>query len=648
MSEEYHRGANPESLTRSRGLAAQLGYAERRKPTFPCKQGGKEPLTPRGFKEATTDRSRITAWRNCWPLANIGMPTGGRSGVFVLDVDRPEALGELETEIGPLPATLSARTPRGGLHLYFRHVEGLTNSPGGLPPGIDVRGEGGYVLVPPSSGYRWEGRSPLADAPLRLLELLRERSSPPRRGSATPRGGDRGGDPQTHCPGPVDANLDGPTIPEGRRNTELVSIAGRLHDGTRTEEDLAAEVAAIRDARCEDPGTFTDTEIRAIVHWIASKEPCRTGRPIGVEERVRAIEAAFWERWGEYFRGLGGQSDRDLLRAALEGGARWGRLSDTGEVEFDMSAQEMALAAGLSRPTVIKAARRLEDLGLLRRDSRNRGKATNAGRWVLLTPPTPQTFTTRTKGEFSRKEERIGGVVKSRGTPRVVGLRTPTFRHFSAVGKGRGGVLLALEAFGPLPAEELAEELGIARADDLRRRYLDPLVEEGRVELHGGRYALPGDHSERCEEAKNRAYGRVIRRKVRTTSAEGLPVTEVREYDDVRSERRREEDSRRAYAEQRRDFYERLGVPLEDPSGVNEVAGGRRPSPGGPPRDRRTWIGDAIAGLFADRPEFKARRVGQITCELRDYLEPDYPRGPDGYPKDDEVEEILDGEVHAA
>ena len=119
---------------------------------FPCE--GKRPLTEHGFKDATTDPRRIHMWWSRWPQANIGMPTGERSGVFVLDVDDLGALAELEAQIGKLPATWTVRTPSGGLHLYFQHVEGVTNSPGGLPNGIDVRGQGGYVLVPPSSGYR--------------------------------------------------------------------------------------------------------------------------------------------------------------------------------------------------------------------------------------------------------------------------------------------------------------------------------------------------------------------------------------------------------------------------------------------------------------------------------------------------------------
>src|SRR4051794_4057803 len=85
--------------------------ASRGKPVFPCKPD-KSPYTARGFKDATTNPSRVHALFSRHPDALIGMPTGSRSGVFVVDVDRLEALGELEQE---LPETLTIRTPSGGL-----------------------------------------------------------------------------------------------------------------------------------------------------------------------------------------------------------------------------------------------------------------------------------------------------------------------------------------------------------------------------------------------------------------------------------------------------------------------------------------------------------------------------------------------------
>jgi hypothetical protein len=521
-------------------LKAQLGYADRGKPTFPCE--GKRPLTKHGFKDASTDPRRITAWRHRRPHANIGMPTGERSGVFVLDVDRSEALEDLEREHGKLPETLTAETPSGGCHLYLRHVEGITNSPGGLPAGIDVRGEGGYVLVPPSAGYSWENRAEIAEAPEWLVELVTERSPEAR--------------PERQETRPVAA---GEVISEGRRNTTLTSICGRLHDGSRSEAELTAELLAIRDTRCENPDTFTDTEVVAIARWTYRKEPCKAEKPPEVEQLVRELEQAFWGMWGEDFKGLGGQSDRDLLRVCLECAERWGRHNDAGEIEFDRSEQEMALEAGISRPTVRSAAERLGEKIGLRRDTRNREKASHAGTWILPSPA--QVLPTHTNASLSPVERDVDAVVKSCAAFRVVGLETPCFRHFGPVGKGRGGVLLALEAFGPMGAERLAQVLGVARPRDLRRRYLDPLVEDGRIELRGGVYGLPDDHVDRCEEARSRRYSTVRRRRVRSYSPEeGRYVTTVVEVGSERSERERDDASRRSYADQRELFLCRLAL----------------------------------------------------------------------------------------
>jgi hypothetical protein len=61
------------------------------------------------------------------------------------------------------------------------------------------------------------------------------------------------------------------------------------------------------------------------------------------------------------------------------------------------------------------------------------------------------------------------------------------------------------------------------------------------------------------------------------------------------------------------------------------------------PVRRQGAIGDALARLFRDHPEYRGRRIGQITCRLVEFLPQYFPRGPDGVPKDSEVEEILDG-----
>jgi len=164
-----------------------LRYAERGWPIFPlwprqgdkcacgdpgCKNQGKHPighLAPNGFKNATTDEKTITRWWQEYPDAGIGMPTGAASGIDVLDIDfkngkdGTSALDSLSRKLGALPKTRSALTPSGGEHFYFRHAKDIRCSTDKLGVGLDVRGDGGFVVLPPSHElYEWivndEGR----------------------------------------------------------------------------------------------------------------------------------------------------------------------------------------------------------------------------------------------------------------------------------------------------------------------------------------------------------------------------------------------------------------------------------------------------------------------------------------------------------
>jgi putative DNA primase/helicase len=135
-----------------------------------CSRAAKHPigfLAPQGLRDATTDPDQIREWWGQCPAANIGMPTGAWSGVVVLDVD-PEKGGfqsllALVRRYGILPQTRVVHTGSGGLHFYFAHRGIHTrNSAGKLGPGLDLRGDGGYVLLPPSvhatsRAYAWQG-----------------------------------------------------------------------------------------------------------------------------------------------------------------------------------------------------------------------------------------------------------------------------------------------------------------------------------------------------------------------------------------------------------------------------------------------------------------------------------------------------------
>ncbi len=132
----------------------------------------------------------IRAWWRRWPDANVGIRTGSVSSLVVVDVDPGhgglDTVRRLHAE-GPLPEGLRVRTGSGGWHLYFAHPGGvICNSAGtALGPGVDVRGDGGYVIAPPSrhrSGgrYLWQGRWTLPELPPHLLERVR----PPERPAA--------------------------------------------------------------------------------------------------------------------------------------------------------------------------------------------------------------------------------------------------------------------------------------------------------------------------------------------------------------------------------------------------------------------------------------------------------------------------------
>ena len=214
-------------------LAAALDYARRDWRVLPvrgvshgqcscgdenCSSPGKHPHTLHGVKDATTDEAVIRSSWGRWPDANVGIATGQESGVIVVDLDGPvgeQALAEL---LGELPVTPTAITGK-GRHLFFACPDADVGNRVRLLPGVDIRGEGGYVVVPPSihhSGrrYRWDtepGRGadvPLAPLPEPLLSTI-----------SGPHGG-----------GVTDHFLDriAGVVEEGQRNNTLAQYAGFL------------------------------------------------------------------------------------------------------------------------------------------------------------------------------------------------------------------------------------------------------------------------------------------------------------------------------------------------------------------------------------------------------------------------------------
>jgi len=151
---------------------------------FPCKPNRKRPLTPRGYKDASSDVGVIETWWSNHPDANIGLCTGKDANLIVVDIDVKsnaggmESLQKLEAEFGKLD-TLVATTPSGGLHYYFAFPQEAKTIKCmvALRKGIDIRADGGYVVAPGSSIddklYEFEDiDKEIVELPLWLLELL--------------------------------------------------------------------------------------------------------------------------------------------------------------------------------------------------------------------------------------------------------------------------------------------------------------------------------------------------------------------------------------------------------------------------------------------------------------------------------------------
>jgi hypothetical protein len=139
---------------------------------------------------ASNDPAQVRRDFAHWAGARIGIPTGIVNGFIVIEVDTIEGHGvdgatslqKLEAKYGALPVTRQAISPSGSVHRYFRHPGNIKirNSAGELGEGIDVRGDGGMVITPPSvnpdgRAYTWLNREPLAPMPGWLVELTREK-----------------------------------------------------------------------------------------------------------------------------------------------------------------------------------------------------------------------------------------------------------------------------------------------------------------------------------------------------------------------------------------------------------------------------------------------------------------------------------------
>jgi hypothetical protein len=248
---------------RPTGMAdSARAYAARAWSVIPMQPRGKRPLVPwREFQRRIAVADEIAHWFSRWPDANVGIVTGQISGIVVVDVDPRHggrsSLAEVESRDGSLQATAEVTTGGGGRHLYFAHPGVTTANRVGMLPGIDLRGDGGCVVAPPSvhpSGrrYAWvAGRGPgeVALAPL------------PRHFG----GGDTTLHPRGQPPGHW-RRLVREHIVEGARNNTLASLCGHLLSRGVDSNVVAELMLAWNRSHCRPP--LPDAEVLRVVESI--------------------------------------------------------------------------------------------------------------------------------------------------------------------------------------------------------------------------------------------------------------------------------------------------------------------------------------------------------------------------------------------
>ena len=267
-------------------LRAALAYASLGWPVFPVKAGLKVPRIEGWPEAATTEPATIAAWWKQHPNDNIGILTGRRSGVGVVDID-PRHGGDyfdftLENDAEDCPLV---KTPSGGYHLYFSlppEGEFPKRPAGPLGPGIDFQGERAFVVAPPSiirrkdgreAQYGWDARPALPGhdggitpppLPVAVIAKLREK-------------------PEAQAGAPPLAE----TIPTGQRNSTMASLAGTMRRRGAGEAAILATLQVENDSRCVPP--LAAEELLTIARSVARYQPAPGNGSGGEETRLQLV-----------------------------------------------------------------------------------------------------------------------------------------------------------------------------------------------------------------------------------------------------------------------------------------------------------------------------------------------------------------------
>ena len=212
------------------------------------------------YQSRKVTESEVRSWWTKWPNANIAVITGNVSGIVVVDVDSSEGLHNIEPYLNG--STLTCQTGGGGKHLYFSHPGNGKVLPNavGLLPGVDLRADGGYVVVPPSvhqsrKYYRWtDPNIKPSSIPKGLLKIIEEKGTKSKL---------------------TEADWESDII-KGKRDEELTRRAGRLLQIDVPPEEALVMLKAVNKEHCKPP--LTEEQVEKIVKSIAGREQAKRDR----------------------------------------------------------------------------------------------------------------------------------------------------------------------------------------------------------------------------------------------------------------------------------------------------------------------------------------------------------------------------------
>lgn len=391
--------------TPATALDYALTYARRGWRVVPCAPGGKVPVLSAWQREGTTDEARITHWWTQAPDNSISIVTGAESRLWVLDVDGDshgvngaDTLAALEATHGPLPDTIVHLTGGGGVHYLFAWpTDGRTvrnSASGALGEGLDVRGQGGQIVAPPSvhatgARYEIEASSPSvpAQAPEWLLELVCERPqvAPGNMPANIPAAGDRPGDMfaaahtwdeiltadgwvlhhtdadgEQHWTRPGKERREGTSATIGYKGADVLKVftssipwlraestytklgyyAARHHSG-----DIAAAAKALHDAGYHTPRNPADHDVAALIAPPTADDGQAVDAPEGLQP-VPLGDPTWWE----------GDTGADWLIEPVIPAQRHTVLYAPAKMGKSLLALEVAAAAATGSPTLGRPA----------------------------------------------------------------------------------------------------------------------------------------------------------------------------------------------------------------------------------------------------------------------------------------------------